>query len=398
MMSFRHAFLASSLAAGLAAFNVTAPVFAAEAAQQKTEAPKPPAISVIAAKTREIVESLVVSGNFVAREEILVLPEINDSQVVEILAEEGDEVKKGQVLARLSTSAIEVQLAQSDAALARNEAAIAQAKAQIAQAEASAAQAKTDLGRTKRLKTSGFATGELYDQRQTSLTTASAQLESAKQALGIAEADRKATEAQRRESELRRARTEVKAPTDGYISRRTVQLGGIASMAQEPMFRIIQNGEIDLAAEVAESDLPKLKVRQTAKITPVGAKEAIDGGVRFIGPEVNGTTRLGSVRVGILNKQRVPLGSFGRAIVEIARTQGVSLPLSAVTFKADGAVTQIVKDGKVEVRKVKTGLIDDTHVEITEGVTAGETVVAKAGTFVRNGDVVTPVLLAEQSE
>jgi HlyD family secretion protein len=395
MKSFRRAFLLSAVAAALGAAS---PAVAADADPQKAEAPKPPAISVIAAKSREIVESLVVSGNFVAREEILVLPEINDAQVVEILVEEGDEVKKGEVLARLSTSAIDVLLAQNDAALARNAAAIAQAKAQITQAEASVAQAETDLGRTKRLKSSGFATGELFDQRQTSLNTTAAQLESAKQALGIADADRKATQAQRRELELRRARTEVKAPSDGYISRRTVQLGGIASMAQEPMFRIIQNGEIDLAADIAESDLPKLRVRQLAKIMPVGARDAIDGGVRFIAPEVNSTTRLGSVRVGILGKERVPLGSFGRATVEIARTQGIALPLSAVTFKADGAVTQVVRNGTVELRKVKTGLIDDTHVEIMEGLADGETVVARAGTFVRNGDTITPIMLAGQAE
>jgi HlyD family secretion protein len=386
----------SALRSTLFAAAVLAAVVPAVA--QTATAPKPPAISVIAAKSREIVETLAVSGNFVAREEILVLPEINDAQVVEILAEEGDEVKKGQVLARLSTSTIDILLAQNDAALARNDAAIAQAKAQIAQADANAAQAKADLGRTTKLKKSGYATGELFDQRQTALNTADAQLESARRAQEIAEADRKATEAQRRELELRRARSEVMAPSDGYISGRGVQLGGIASMAKDPMFRIVQNGEIDLAAEITESDLAKLKVRQPAKITPVGARQAIDGGVRFIAPEVNTTTRLGSVRVGILGKERVPLGSFGRATIEIARAQGVTLPLAAVTFKADGPVVQAVKDGKVEVRKVKTGLIDDAHVEIVEGVAAGETVVAKAGTFVRNGDQITPVVQASQAE
>jgi HlyD family secretion protein len=386
------------LSAMAIALGIGAPAFAAEATQPKAEAPKPPAISVIAATKREIVETLSVSGNFVAREEILVLPEINDAQVVEILAEEGDEVKKGQVLARLSTSTIEILLAQNDAALARNEAAIAQAKALIAQAQANVQQAKTDLGRTKKLKTSGYATGELFDQRQTALDSADAQLESARRAQEISEADRKATEAQRRELELRRARTEVKAPSDGYISGRGVQLGGIAAMAKDPMFRIVQNGEIDLAAEIMESDLAKLKVRQPASITPVGARRAIAGGVRFIAPEVNTTTRLGSVRIGILGKERVALGSFGRATIEIARAQGVTLPLAAVTFKADGAVVQAVKDGKVEVRKVKTGLIDDTHVEIVAGVAAGETVVAKAGTFVRNGDQITPIVQANQAE
>jgi HlyD family secretion protein len=71
----------------------------------------------------------------------------------------------------------------------------------------------------------------------------------------------------------------------------------------------------------------------------------------------------------------------------------VALPLTAVTFGDNGPTVQIVKDGHVQVRKVITGLVGTSDIEITDGVTAGEIYVARAGSFVRDGDAVTPVKL-----
>jgi HlyD family secretion protein len=384
--------VAGSLTSGMPAIAADT----AKAQENKTEAPKPPTISVIAAEKRQIVETLDVSGNFVAREEIMVQPEIDGAAIVEILVDEGDNVKKGQVLARLSSSQIDIQLAQTDANLARSDAAIAQAGAQIQQMQAMVDQAKADLNRTSKLRKSGISTQEQFDQRQAALNSYMAQLESAKQAVVVAQADRKQIQAQRKELELRLARTEIKAPADGFVSRRMARLGSIAAMSQEAMFRIIESGDIELQADVAESDLPRLKTGQPVSISVAGSKERVDGIVRLISPVVNTTTRLGSVRVSLAKGVRVPLGSFGRGMVEIARSQGVSLPLSAVTFKADAAVTQVVKDNKVETRAIKTGLINDEFVEVSEGLIDGEWVVARAGTFVRNGDLITPVKLANQ--
>jgi HlyD family secretion protein len=69
--------------------------------------------------------------------------------------------------------------------------------------------------------------------------------------------------------------------------------------------------------------------------------------------------------------------------------------LTAVTFGEDGPTVQIVKDGKVEVRKVITGLVSTTEIEITDGVSAGDTFVARAGSFVRAGDIVNPVIVTQ---
>jgi HlyD family secretion protein len=355
-------------------------------------APKPPSISVIAASKMEIQQTLIVSGSFVPREEILVVPEVDGLAVMEILAEEGDSVKKGQVLARLSPSSVEVLLAQNTASIARSDASISQAQAQIAESQASVTDADSSLDRTKALRRNGVSTVEQLDQRQAAFNAATARLNSSKQLLAIAQADKKATMAQRDELELRLARAEIKAPADGIISRRSIRIGGIASGQQDAMFRIIADGDVELNADVTEGDLPSLKAGQPVEIMVAGMAEPLKGSVRLLSQEVNTLTRLGTVRIALPKGSRVATGTFGRGIVEIARNTGVTLPMTAVTFQRDGAIVQIVEQGKVRFSKVKTGLIGGGRVEILDGAKEGDQVVARAGTFVRDGDIVTPVM------
>src|SRR5438045_5030139 len=104
-----------------------------------------PAVTVTTARTREVVDPLFVSGTLTAHDEVMIGVQLDGLRVVEILAEDGDRVAKGQVLARLDRSQLDAVLAQNDAALQRSEAAIAQAKSQIAQADAARAQATADL-------------------------------------------------------------------------------------------------------------------------------------------------------------------------------------------------------------------------------------------------------------
>lgn len=83
-----------------------------------------PTISVLVAQKRPIAEKLTVTGSFGAGELVLVTPEVEGLAVTEYLAEIGDTVEKGQVLARLSSETIDISILQSKAALARNDAAI----------------------------------------------------------------------------------------------------------------------------------------------------------------------------------------------------------------------------------------------------------------------------------
>jgi HlyD family secretion protein len=189
------------------------------------------------------------------------------------------------------------------------------------------------------------------------------------------------------------ARTEIKAPRGGIVSRRTARLGATASMlpTTEPLFRIIADGAVELEAQVAEVELPGLGVGQAVAVTPAGAKEALAGTIRLISPEVDKASRLGRVRVALDGNPPVAIGTFARGVIETGRKRAVTLPLSAITYARSGASVQSVKDGKVATKPVTLGLVGHGRAEIAAGLAEGETVVARAGTFVRDGDLVTPV-------
>jgi HlyD family secretion protein len=350
----------------------------------------------LTAEKKPIAEDLTVTGSFAAGELVLVSPEIEGLSVTEFLVEEGDTVKKGQFLARLNSASIDIQITQTKASLTRNNLALDQAKNAIQQAQINRDHAAADLTRTKTLRSGGIATQQTLDQVQATFDLADAQLNNAKLGLEAAQADRVVIEAQLAGLELNKSRTEIKSPVDGYISNRTVQIGGIASGSKSPMYQIVADGVVKLVAEIPESDMPRLQLGQKATITINGYAKPIEGEVRLISPEVNETTRVGLAHIRVADNLRIPLGTFGRARISLAATDGVALPITAVTFGDSGPTVQIVKDNKVEVRKVITGLVGANDVEITSGVQPGETFVARAGSFVRDGDAVTPVPLAVQ--
>ena len=361
----------------------------ARAAPAPGAEPKPPSVTVAAAVAGPIAETAVLTGTLVPREEVMVSPQVEGLALTEILAEEGDAVSVGQVLARLSRDVLDAGIAQNAAQISRAEAAVAQARSSIAEAQANGTQADLALARTRTLLAGGNAAREIFEQRQAAAQTAAARLDLANNALRAAEADRALAEAQRRELLVRLARTELRAPVAGVVSRRTARLGAVVTGAGEPLFRIIQDNAIELEADVPETFLAKLRPGQPARIEAAGGPRT--GRVRLVSPEVSRATRLGRVRVAVDGDGLLVIGSFARAEVETARRDGVLAPLSAVLFQPDGAVVQVVRDGLVETRRVQVGLRAGGMAEIQDGLRAGEAVVAVSGTFIRGGDRVTPV-------
>lgn len=350
-----------------------------------------PSVTVAAVTRSELRETKIATGSFVARDEVMVSPEVDGLTIVEILAEEGDKVAAGQVLARLNREQLDVQLVQNGAQISRAEAAIAQARASIAEATSARTLAEQQLQRTRQLQQSGAATADALDQRTNAARASAARLDSATNALALAEADLALARAQRRDIELRIARTDIRAKVGGTISRRNARLGALAAAAGEPLFRIIAESEVELEADVPEATLARMQPGQPAAIEAAGFTDPLVGKVRLVAPEVNRTNRLGRVRVTLTGTERPPLGAFGRATVEVARITALSVPLSAVMF-GETPVVQVVKDGVVETRKVVVGLRVQGRVEIREGLVEGEQVVSVSGSFVRHGDRVAPVL------
>jgi HlyD family secretion protein len=362
-----------------------------KAAHKEPAQTPPPAVSVVKAAVTDFTELVTVSGSLVPRDEILVAPEVEGFRVLELKVDAGDQVKRGDVLAILVQESLDAQLAQNDAALARAEAAISQSESQIADAKAKLAEADANFERAKPLKNSGFLSGTTYDQREAAAKSAAAMLKSAEDGLRVAKAEKLQVEAQRRELTWKRTNTAVTAPSDGLISRRTARIGGMASGAADPMFRIVARGEVELDAEVIETELAKISNGQKAQVDVAGVGE-VGGTVRLVSPEVDKQTRLGRVRVFLGADPRLRIGTYGRGTIATAKSHGIGVPSSAVIFETGGTYVQVVRDGRVERRDIKTGLVARGLIEIRSGVSEGEVVVARAGTFLRHGDQVRPVI------
>ncbi|WP_373875298.1 efflux RND transporter periplasmic adaptor subunit [Methylobacterium trifolii] len=367
------------------------PAAAVEPAAVPDAAAIAPAVTVVGAERREIVERAIVTGTLVPRDEILVSPEIEGYRITELLVEEGDRVAKGQVLARLSLEMIATQEASNVAAVARAEAAIVQARSQIVQAEAAQTEARLSLERAQSLIKTGNATAAVLEQRISAAQGADGKLAASRGGLQSAEADLATAKAAGTEIALRRARTDIRAPESGIVNRRTARVGATATAVGEPLFRLIARGEIELEGEVPETWLPRLKLGDAASLDLEDGRR-LAGKVRRVYPEVDRATRLGKVRVTLHDDPALRIGAFARGTVEVARRAGVAVPVSSLLFTADGrAGVLVVKDGRVEARVVKPGLSAEGFSEVRSGLSEGESVVARAGSFLRDGDRVRPV-------
>ncbi len=349
------------------------------------------AVSVTRAVPADFAEQIVITGSLVPREEIMVGPEVEGLRVVEVLADEGDRVTKGQILARLVTDTLDAQLAQNDASLAKATATIAQAKSNIISAEAKLIESRNAFDRGKPLNKSGYISDSVQDTRESAAKVAEAALVVSRDVQKVSEADKKQVEAQRRELEFKRSRTDVSAPEAGIISRRVARVGGFASGVGDPMFRIVARNEIELEAELLDTQLARIKEGQPVSVARPGGGEAT-GKVRLVSPEIDKTTRLGRVRVFLGENTDLRVGGFARGIITTARSRGLSVPASAVLY-GDGGITsvQLVRDGKIVSKPVKLGLAQGNDVEIREGLTEGDMIVSRSGTFLREGDAVRPM-------
>lgn len=349
------------------------------------------AVTVVRAVPAEFAEQVSITGSLVPREEILVGPEVEGLRVVEVMADEGDRVTKGQVLARLVTDMLDAQLAQNDAALAKATAAIAQARSSITSAEAKVVEARNAFDRGKPLRQSGYISESVQDTRESAAKVADAALVSAKDALAVSEADRQQVQAQRRELDWKRGRTDVAAPEAGVISRRVARVGGFVAGVGDPMFRIVARNEIELEAEVLDTQLARIKEGQPVTIALPGGGAAT-GKVRIVSPEIDKTTRLGRVRVFLGENTALRVGGFARGTITTAISRGLGVPASAVLYAPDGSTAvQVVRDGRVVARAVKLGLAQGSDVEVRDGLIEGDVVVARSGTFLRDGDAVRPL-------
>lgn len=353
-----------------------------------------PAITVSTVQTRQLRDVVLASGLVAPQETIQVAPLIEGQPIEALLADVGDKVTAGQVLARLSTSTLDLQKAQLAASLAAAKAQIAQAQAQVIAANSSAAEAQRTADRTTKLKAQGSASQAAADTALAGSISAQAQVSVATQSLEAAKAQQTLVEAQLANVDLQLSRTEVTAPFAGEITARNAQLGAIASAAGQPMFTLIRDGALELRADVAEADLTRLLVGQTAELRLVGMVKPLSGKIALVEPSIDAVTRLGRVRIAIDDATAVRPGMYVEASILVREGENAALPITAV--KSSGGKTSVMRvDGAVVSEQMITaGVRDGGWIEVVDGLKVGDTVVTKAGAFVRDGDHINPVVAA----
>src|ERR1700743_3837090 len=181
--------------------------------------------------------------------------------------------------------------------------------------------------------------------------------------------------------------TVVQARVAGLVLSSTATIGAPASPRGEALFTLIARSEFDLIGMVPTQDLPKLAVNQSARIRIVGAGE-VEGKVRRVAATVEPNSQLGQVFVGVTTNRKLFVNSSGRAMIKTGQSCGVSVPLTALLYGSAGTVVQGVRRGGMQGKRVEVGLTDGGQIEIRDGLTEGDIVVARAGALLREGDVV----------
>ncbi|OYX18484.1 MAG: efflux transporter periplasmic adaptor subunit [Rhodobacterales bacterium 32-66-9] len=334
-------------------------------------APALPAITVTTVDLIQLSDRVIASGLVAAVEEVQVAPLVEGQPLDQLLADVGDMVVEGQVLAVLSKTTLELQKAKT----ARDE-------------------AQRVADRTATLRAQGTAPQAQADTATANALSANARVAVATQGLESARAQLALAQARLENVDLMLSRTEVKAPVAGRIVERNAKIGAIATAAGQPMFVITRDGALELRADVSEADILRLAPGQKVQLRAVGLGDALQGTVRLIEPSIDPVTRLGRARISLDQAGALRTGMYVEAEILAAQRDALAIPITAIGSGPDGSTVLRVADGVVERVVVTTGIRDGGLVEITSGLARGDQVVLKAGAFVRAGDRINPVAAA----
>jgi RND family efflux transporter MFP subunit len=215
----------------------------AEAAKKAAPAARPAmTVTLTSPQAADWPQLIAANGNVAAWQEAVIGAEISGLRLTEVLVNVGDVVKKGQLLARLSSDTVAAELNQSRAA--------------AEEAQANLAEARANADRARQVQASGALSAQQISQFLTAEQTALARLNAAR--------------ARVQADELRMTQTRVVAPDDGVISARTATVGSMAQGGQE-LFRLIRGGRLEWRAEVTAAELARVKPGMLATLQPPGA-------------------------------------------------------------------------------------------------------------------------------
>ena len=330
------------------------------AGDDKTQAP---VVTVIAPGQTTIDGTIEAPGTLSARRPMPVGVVGEGGRVLSVRVDAGDWVQQGQVLAVIDRS---VQSQQAAAQAAQIE--VARADAQLAQ---------SNLDRPLQLVERGFISKAEIDRLTATRDSAVARI--------------KVAEAQLAELRARNARLNVLAPASGYVLERNVEPGQTVSGGSPSLFLIASGGEMELNAQLSESQLAALSTGVSATVTPTGTEKSFEGQIWQLSPTIDPQTRQGSARIALPFAPELRPGGFATARINSGTLTATVLPESAVLADDEGSFVYVVgEDNKATKARVTTGMVTPQGIAITGGLSGTELVVLRAGGFLNPGETVDP--------
>jgi RND family efflux transporter MFP subunit len=324
---------------------------------------------VVVASPQELVRTLSVSGGLKAVNSAFVKAKVA-AEVKSLTVREGDAVKAGQVIGQLDTSEVELRLRQAE-----QTAASSRAQADIA---------RRALENNRALVAQGFISATGLETSVSNDASSQATYGAAVAAVGLA---RKAL-----------ADAKLVAPISGTVSQRLVQVGERVSV-ETKLVEIVDLARIELEAALAPDDVADIKVGQVARLQVDGFAEPLPATVARINPSTQAGTRAVMVYLVLAPHPGLRQGLFAKGTIELQRRSALVAPVSAVRVDQAKPYVLAVVDGKVMSKPVALGTrgeasfgaVRETAVELTEGVSAGTTLLRGTVGQMRDG---TPVSLA----
>ncbi|MEH6407418.1 MAG: efflux RND transporter periplasmic adaptor subunit [Leeuwenhoekiella sp.] len=368
-----------------------------------------------------IVETVAATGKIQPEIEVKISSEVS-GEIIELPVKEGQQVTKGDLLVRINPDLVQSALTQSQASLQN-------IKAGLAQAEASLKIAELNYKRNEPLFDKGVISKSSWDQSVSEYEIAQANVKSAYYSVQSASANVK-------QSQDNLERTTIYAPISGTISSLDVELGervvGTAQMAGTEIMRVADLANMEVEVDVNENDIVKVNIGDSTNVeVDAYLKTVFKGQVTEIANSAEDNLTADQVtnfkvKVRILEssyhnltegkpESYSPFRPGMTATVDVITTSKpnvLGVPISAIVIKDDTSSTKkpatgapvvssgnkqfecvfVKKGDEAVLRVVKTGIQDDTNIEITSGLEAGEEVIVGPYTTVtkslKNGDKV----------
>jgi len=344
---------------------------------------KPVATEVVRQDT--VKRSVELVGTLAAVDQVMISSEA-DGKVSRILADLGDRVTAGQTLIQVDREKQQYNLEQQQASLAR---ALAQYGApdpqhlpdvektpDVQKANADLVQAKQAFDRTSELFKRTLVPQQMLDDAAAALQSKRASYDLSLQSAKNLRASIQASEASMKLADRQLRDTEIRAPFDGYVEKRLVNLGELVK-AQMPVMAVVRVDPLKVVAEIPEKMAPWINEGQPVQLlVDAYPDRTFTGKVSRISPAVNTATRAFPFEALVPNKDAVlKPGTFARVHIESGKVDEVlTLSFKALQYRYGVNRVFLVDGDKLTVRELKVGDRLGDRIEVIDGVKKGDTV------------------------